>query len=179
MPIPLPLMNQTQYARHRGITRAAVYKKIKCGHIVLNAAGLINVREAKKREQEFAHPRKGRPSPNTPQPDREVGGKTYAQVLRLKEFYKGRREKLAYRREIGQLVLKSAVEKDAFETARIIRDNLLNIPTRVAGELAGELGLTQGQGQEQVFQILNREILQALEGLTAQGTSGTTNTLTP
>ena len=67
---------------------------------------------------------------------------------------------------MGELVNADQVKHDAFKTARIIRDTLLNIPTRVAGQLAGELGLSQGQGQEQVFQILNKEIQQALEVLT-------------
>ncbi len=73
-------------------------------------------------------------------------------------------------------MLVEQVTKQAFETARVVRDNLLNIPNRVAGELAGELGLPQGEGQEQVFQILNREILQALEGFTVQETSGIAKT---
>jgi len=173
------VMTKTQYARHRGISQPAVTKKIKQGHIVLNAAGLIDVREAKKMEQTFAHPRKGRPSPNTPRPDTEGTGKSYTAILKFKEVYKGRRERLAYRKEIGELVLKSAVEKEAFETARIMRDNLLNVPNRISGEIAAALGLQPGEGQEQVFQILNREILQILEGLTAQEPSGMTKTLTP
>ena len=124
------------------------------------------MKAAKKREQAFAHPRKGRPSPNTPRPDTEGTGKSYTEILKIKEMYKGRRERLAYRKEIGELILKSAVERDAFTTARVVRDTLLNIPNRVAGELAGELGLTQGEGQEAVFQILTKEIHQVLESLT-------------
>ncbi len=130
-------------------------------------------------EQTLAHPRKGNPSPNTPRPDTEGTGKSYTEILKIKEVYKGRRERLAYRKEAGELVLKSAVESQAFETARVVRDTLLNIPNRVAGEIAGDLGLPQGEGQEQVFRILTREILQVLEALTTQETPGTTKTLTP
>ena len=66
----------------------------------------------------------------------------------------------------GALVEVKKVQDNAFTTARIVRDVLLNLPSRVAGEIAGELGLPQGEGQERVFQILNREILQVLEGMT-------------
>ena len=74
-----------------------------------------------------------------------------------------RQNKLA----LGSLVEVKKIQDNAFATGRIIRDVLQNIPTRVAGQLAGELGLPQGEGQEQVFQILNKEIQQALEGLTS------------
>ncbi len=148
---------------------------------MLDTNGLIDVQAADKREKQFLHPRKGQRSPTRkPQPtDKEADGKTYAEILRFKEYFKGQREKLAYRKEIGQLVLKESVEKQAFEMARIMRDNLLNVPNRISGEIAAELGLKPGEGQEQVFQILNREILQILEGLTAHETPGTTKTLTP
>ena len=161
------LMSQRAYAAYRKMTRKAIANKVKTGHILLDANGLIDMKAADQRDKQMLHPRKGNRSPNTPNPDTEVTGKSYTEILKIKELFKGRRERLAYRREVGELVLKSAVEKDAFETARIIRDVLLNIPTRVSGEIAGELGLPQGQGQEKVFAILTKEIEQALEGLTS------------
>ena len=161
------------------MSRKAISNKVKTGHIVLDANGLIDVQAADKRDKEMLHPRKGNRSKRTPQPDSEANNFSYTEVLRLKEFYKAKRERIAYRKEIGQLVLKESVEKEAFEMARIMRDNLLNVPNRISGEIAAELGLKPGEGQEQVFQILNREILQILEGLTAHETPGTTKTLTP
>lgn len=65
----------------------------------------------------------------------------------------------------GLLVDAKKVEVEAFQVFRDVRDSLLNIPNRVAGALAAELGLEAGSGQEKVFGILNREITDALEAI--------------
>lgn len=57
----------------------------------------------------------------------------------------------------GQIVRAEEVRKGAFNTARAVRDGLLNIPHRVAPILAGE------SDPNQVASILNREIREALE----------------
>ena len=65
----------------------------------------------------------------------------------------------------GLLVDAKKVEVEAFQVFRDVRDSLLNIPNRVAGALAAELGLEAGTGQEKVFAILNHEITDALEAI--------------
>lgn len=63
------------------------------------------------------------------------------------------------RQKSGELVSRAAVEQEWFQVARNTRDNLQNIPPRVAGLLAAE------RNQDKIFQLLTREINQCLEGL--------------
>ena len=93
-------MTQAAYAKKTGLTRQAVNQKVKAGQILLDKRGLIDEQAAIKREKQFLHPRKGQRSPTRkPQPtDKEADGKTYAEILRFKEYFKGQREKLAYRK---------------------------------------------------------------------------------
>ena len=92
-------------------------------------------------------------------------GKTKALFEEQAELARTRREKLeldiAIQKE--QLIEKRDVERQAFETARRVRDYLLNIPNRIAGEVTSALGLQASDGQEKVYQILNQEIHQACE----------------
>jgi len=45
-------------------------------------------------------------------------------------------KKIELKEKQGEYLLKSDVEKDAFDMARIIRDAVLNIPDRISAELA-------------------------------------------
>jgi hypothetical protein len=57
------------------------------------------------------------------------------------------------------LVLRAAADKETFEIIRRARDKFLNIPARLAGILAAE------SDQARVFEVLTRELHQALEDL--------------
>ena len=67
--------------------------------------------------------------------------------------------------QMGMLIQKRDVEKQAYECAKVVRDYLLNIPNRIAGELTAALGVKSSESQEKVYQILNRETQLALENL--------------
>ena len=54
----------------------------------------------------------------------------------------------------GDLIKKSVIEKEAFNKARTVRDNLLNIPERLSAQLSVEQ-----------YDLLKNEIIQALESL--------------
>lgn len=66
---------------------------------------------------------------------------------------------LKFRKEQGELIEKKKVEKEAFELARQIRNNLESIPSRVSALLAAE------SDEKKVKEILINEIYQALEAL--------------
>lgn len=59
----------------------------------------------------------------------------------------------------GQYVKKSEVEKEAFARGRVLRDNLMNIPDRIASILAHETD------EKVVHQKLTTEVRQVLEAL--------------
>lgn len=78
----------------------------------------------------------------------------------VKKFFwsaRSKREQLKFEIERGELIQKSDVEKSAFEMARMTRDALQNIPSRVAAVLAPM------KKESEVEKILDREIRRTLE----------------
>jgi uncharacterized protein YxjI len=77
----------------------------------------------------------------------------------LKANYDAALKKLEYEQKNGDLLEKSSVERDAFETARRVRDSILNIPDRIGAELASSTDIFQ------VKEKLTKSLIQALEEL--------------
>jgi phage terminase Nu1 subunit (DNA packaging protein) len=73
----------------------------------------------------------------------------------------------------GELVLRRAVADREFRKHRQVRDSLENIPSRVAGLVAAE------SSQAKCFELLRREVQQALEGLCDGTDTDTSQTTTP
>jgi hypothetical protein len=59
----------------------------------------------------------------------------------------------------GDLLRRDAVERESFEAARVVRDNVLNVADRIAAQLAGE------RDARRVHAILTLELRKALEGI--------------
>ncbi len=89
----------------------------------------------------------------------QKGSGEYEKARTEKEIYRAKMAKLNYERMDGSLVPVEAVRKQAFETARMVRDSLLNIPNRVSPILAAE------SDHREINQILTKEITQCLENL--------------
>ncbi len=70
-------------------------------------------------------------------------------------------QELKVRQRTGDLVEQEAVRRATFDMVRGARDTLQNIPSRISGVLAAE------GDQARVFDLLTREIHQALEGLSS------------
>jgi hypothetical protein len=68
--------------------------------------------------------------------------------------------------EAGRYVDADEVKVAAFNKARVVRDNLLNIPGRLASLVAAE------SDERRCFALIDAEIRQALEELTGGRTSG-------
>ena len=85
---------------------------------------------------------------------------SYAKSRAVKEVYNARLTKLEFDIRTGKYVLADDVKKAGFKIARVVRDNLLNIPDRIAGQIAAETD------QFKCHQILKEEITKSLEGLT-------------
>lgn len=142
----------TEYARQRGITHDAVRKAITAGRLkeclVQNEKGrlrlLPDVADREWQENTQHHRRPG------PQP---VAGGIFEpaadnddlldvpnfNVSRAKrEAYQAELARLEYEEKQGTLVNAEAVKKEAFRTARLVRDAMLNIADRIAAELAAD-----------------------------------------
>ena len=63
------------------------------------------------------------------------------QAVRRKENFLGLQRKQAFAKEAGQLVDRAAAEALFFDTARDLRDAWLSWPSRVAVDMADELGI--------------------------------------
>ncbi len=76
-----------------------------------------------------------------------------------REHYQAELAKLEVDHRRGELVAADAVKKEAFSTAKTVREALINIPDRVANLLAAE------NDASAIHMALTQEITQALEGL--------------
>lgn len=66
---------------------------------------------------------------------------------------------------LGTLLDAKQVEEKAFNMYRMVRDALMNIPERIAGEVAADVGVQPGPQQDKIYQTLRREVHQILTDL--------------
>jgi hypothetical protein len=76
-----------------------------------------------------------------------------------KEHYQAELAKLDVDAKRGELVPAEAVKKEAFSLAKTVREALVNIPDRLANQLAAE------SDPATIHMALSHELMQALEGL--------------
>jgi hypothetical protein len=157
------------YARWRHVSPAAVMRAIRSGRIVRDAAGLIDFRQADRdwqansraRATQVAAPR--RSSPAAPIPDEEEGSAQYARARAVREFFQASLARIEYEERVGKLVSRDEIQATAFNTYRVYRERLLNIPDRVAAIFAAEAA--SGLTAELCHRILDPEIHRALNDL--------------
>ncbi len=163
----------TEYSRLRGVSHEAVRKAVKVGRlsksVVFGKNGKPRLNPVAADEEWTANTDKSqqrvpavpppRPEPEPEQPANEPKTATFQQARTLREAYMARLAKLEFEEKSGKLVQVDAVKNEAFKVARVVRDNLLNIPDRVAAELANETN------QFKVHQRLTQEIRRALEDM--------------
>ena len=161
----------TAYAKHRGVSPAGVFDAIDKGRLSSSLEKkesgryLIDVKVADAEwlantdslTGSLAHMANRQAEPDiTPEPGEQI---TYAEARAQHERFKARLAQLELEQREGKLVEAEAVKRESFRAARQVRDALLNLPDRVAGELAAE------NNQFKVHQRLVAEIRRALEEL--------------
>lgn len=173
-----------EFAGIKGVSPTAVQKAIKAGRLVnsvkYNAAGkcpkidpIVAIQEWEKNTdhskrnvgRDIRKPEPSRepyinPDIERPTPEMEEARKTLADAILMKETYAGERAKLKFEIESGKYVESAEVKDEAFKLGRTVRDNIMNIPDRLAAELAG---ITDAAA---VHTKLTAELRQALEALT-------------
>ena len=187
--IPDGWVTLSEWARRRGCSKAMLSKAIAAGKVPSARRFGVNLAvDPVKAEAELQAstdstrggdrtPRRGRPPgsknkkqetetpPLPPPPDPDEGDpaappENLTQAKTRHEIIKASLAELELAEKEGRLVDRSKVEAQAFRVARLVRDNMLNIPDRLAGTLAA---LTD---PHQVHEALTKEIRMALEGLT-------------
>lgn len=88
------------------------------------------------------------------------GTPTFAQARAVREAYQARLAKLEYEERSGKLIATEQVNRSAFKVARAVRDGLMNLPDRLAAELAAESDAAA------IHSRLAREIRDVLRELT-------------
>ena len=159
----MPLVSLRKYAEHRRVSHTAVQKAIKQGRIRTTPDGKIDVEQADREWDRNTSPVNA-PRRAPRDGGGAAGGPTYAQSRAVRELYLARLAKIEFEERAGKLVSRDEVTVAAFTKARTVRDNLLNIPDRVAAVLAAETDPVR------THQILTDEIRKALIELSGDNT---------
>src|SRR5215467_14383499 len=139
------------YARHRGIDPMSVEKAIKSGRITHDADGEIDFEIADRDWEQNTRPAMS--------PDEDNGGLAqYSRARAIREYYQASLAKIEYEQKVGKLLPKDEVQAAAFNTYRQFREQLLNIPDRVAAIIAAETCMDT----KKVHEILTAEVRHAL-----------------
>jgi len=160
----MPLLSLRAYAKHRGVSLAAVQKAIHSGRITPNADGLIDSDRADAEWAAKTRPgqRRTRPVPPAVREPAEApgaGGLDYFRARAIRESYLARLAKIEFEEKTAKLVSRDEVQVAAFTRGRVVRDNLLNIADRLAATLAAENDV------DKVHRLLSDEIRMALDVL--------------
>ncbi len=140
------------YARHRGVSDAAVRKAISTGRIGKEADGSINpsIADAEwlkntDRAQQRGHAK------STPSVGRELdlgapslggGSPTFTQARTVNEVVKAQTNKVRLAKLKNELIDRNQAIAHIFRLARAERDAWLNWPSRVSATLAATLGVS-------------------------------------
>jgi pyruvate/2-oxoglutarate dehydrogenase complex dihydrolipoamide acyltransferase (E2) component len=170
----MPLSSLRAYAKHRGVSLAAVEKAIHSGRITPTVGGLIDSDRAAAEWDAKTRPgqRRARAAPAQPRetaeapaavpresPEAASSGLDYFRARAIRESYLARLAKIEFEERTAKLVSRDEVQVAAFTNGRTVRDNLLNIPDRLAATLAAETDV------DRVHDLLSVEIRRALEEL--------------
>ena len=182
----MPLVTQSEYAKLRGCSEAAVStarkKRIKAAEVIQDGKVLIDSEKADDLWARNSRPRRGGNLPRTPPPPRAepppptnllTDEQLMALVSRLpedaipsiiesearKEHYLAEKHKIAAlqaREEVGSI---RDMEREAFALAKSVREGMLSIIPRISADLAA-----LGDAFE-VEQLLEAEVITALRVL--------------
>lgn len=137
----MPLMTLKEYAAHRGISPAAVSIAVKDGRcpVTLDPSGRKVIDSEHADEQWTIGGGQGqKPKEIKNAQPRDPSVPPIIDSRSIKEAFQARIAKLDYEERVGKTLDAEKVKEETFKVARIVRDNLLNIPDRLAAELAGE-----------------------------------------
>lgn len=172
----MALLSFRAYAKHRGVSHEAVRKAVHAGRIsTVQVEGGRKLIDPSKADQEWAenssfdHKRQpyraektaaqaGEPPPASP------GAPSYLQSRAIREAYAARLAKLEFEEKSAKLISVDRVKVEAFKIARTVRDAVLNIPDRIANELA-----SYGGDPVKIHERMTQELILALEELVNAG----------
>jgi len=175
------LMTKSEYARHRGVSPQAVDKLIKNERIMVTADGKVDVEISDIIMNQFSDSEQSRGMTYSNLEDdgsdfREglitqlatIG--SYSEQRALLTSYKAQLAKIELDKASGAVIDAETVKREAFSTARRVRDSILNLPDRIAPLVA------TADDVHAIRTILDTELRKALtelynEFIPAEGTA--------
>lgn len=143
-------VNISEFSRRIGVTRRRVQLAIDQGKVktkVVKGKKVIDLEAGKKawddnmseiaRKKNASGKKKEKAAPKNTEP-KTFEGLTLADAERQEKVYKARQAQLKYNEQAGKLVDVDLVKRIGFEIGRTVRDDILQIPSRIAHELASE-----------------------------------------
>lgn len=130
-----PRLSVRAFARELDVSHTAVQKAIESGRLQKSVG-----RDARRRPfiADVDLARKEWAEGATKARNKGARSSTLVEVQTAVARERARGLRLANQMKEGETVLAAKVQRDAFEAARTVRDNVLNVPDRVSAELAGE-----------------------------------------
>lgn len=163
----------SDYARHRKVTRKAVYDALKSGAIVVDGNGKIDVDAADRAwgggvapEPEQLRASRG----STPDGDTEAadGGESRNAADTRAARAKADLAEIKARQAAGDLVPREQVERDAYEAGRLTQERVLTVPAKV-------LALVRAAPTDiEAFRLLDDALRGALRSASAEIANGAT-----
>lgn len=156
----------TQYAKHAGITKTAAAEQLK--RVGIDYMAEFDFAEADRRRQAarsadrmpFAKPIYTESLPaSTPNRDEQDPPMVYSEHQAKREFYRAELTRLEFEERIGRLIPADTVAQEWFRLTRIVKDAVMNVPSRLAGVLASV------NDERKIHDILETELRQTLEVL--------------
>lgn len=145
-------LNQTQFAKHIGVSKGYVTQLKQAGRIVMTQDGLVDVEasESRIKETEDANrddvkarhaaargSEKAAPAEKK-QAVKDVNHVTFSEGRAKEQHYKSLQAELEYQRTIGELVPKADMQAAVADVVTTFRQALENMPHRISAELVGK-----------------------------------------
>ncbi|WP_341817098.1 hypothetical protein [Wolbachia endosymbiont (group A) of Agelastica alni] len=152
-------ITQTEWAREIGVSKQYVCYLVKKGIVELED-GLINREQANEAVAAIRDPSQPLRRKSNSENESTSNLSTMLLKTRIKnEMERGKLLEAKAKAEIGELVAVEEVKTEAFNIARVVRNNLLNIPNRVSALLASL------SDTEKIHKTLTEEITSSLQEL--------------
>ena len=166
----------TKYARHAGISLASASEALR--RVGIDYMEPFDFGDADRRREAARHadrvllskPIYGPSDDDTAHADEQKadfdsgqpGLGSFSEEQTRERHFKAKLAELEYMERVKTLIKAEDVDKEWFRIGRIVRDSILNVPSRLSGLLVGETD------ERRIHDLLEKELGQALETISGQ-----------
>lgn len=132
-------ISQNEFARRKNVNPSKITKALRSGRIESNAEGKIDWETQSQAWEDNRDPSAIRDTPGSPKSEDSPAHANLAKAKLAKETYTAQLRKLEYEERIGKVVERDQVKSAIFKFTRVVRDDILTIPDRVAAEFTARI----------------------------------------